>query len=134
MQHKGLIVGGSIVVLVGGYVLLKRRASASGTPTGPVVGGGDLPSNNATVATQTANPTLQLLNGNYSNNQGNYGMSSDSSYAMALQNEAGLSAAIAGLSWDPNTGTLTGKSQNPNGSQPVVNPGGALILANNFGA
>lgn len=95
-KKKVLMLGGVAVVVVGGYVLLKRHAAASSTATTT-----GLPSNNATVAAQTANPTLQLVNGNYSNQQGNFGVDSSSSYMQALAAEAALSGQLQKLQQTP---------------------------------
>lgn len=97
-HKKGIVIGVLLVAAVGGYMLLKRKSSTSST--GPTTLAS---SNNQQVALQTAQPGLIVINPSSGNNsQGNYGMSSNSSYAQALAQEAALSQQINTLTTNSN--------------------------------
>ena len=92
MERKYLYIGGFTFLLIGGYVLLRRKKVSSQTPTSPA-----LPDNNAEVAAQTANPNVVTVSPNGENDQGNYGDSSDSSYMEALAQESALQKQLSSL-------------------------------------
>lgn len=82
MQHKGILIGGGLVVLVAGYLYIKSKnattaATAAATPT-----------------TVTVSPGVTGPNG-YGNSSPGYG--GGASYQNALSSEAALSKDLANL-------------------------------------
>ena len=98
-HKKALIAGGGAALLFVVYFVYKRRSASATTASSP---NGIVTNNNAAVAAQTLNPgIITITPGSGNNFQGNYGMDSNSSYALSLSEEAVLSKDLAAIASQP---------------------------------